>query len=191
MNTKTWFFCFSLFVVVLFGLALRIPLVQAQNLEEYVSKYTEENAKGYMQPFADELDAAMNSGLYHNAKVSRLGFHFYLGLETMTAMIADPQKTFTAKVDSFHSVEAPTIFGTEKEISVEDTDGPYRLPGGMNLSMLPIAVPQLTFGSFAGTDLTLRWMEFNLPEDIGRLKVFGWGNLFFPGLLVSIQLWSN
>lgn len=175
MKKKTWNFIFSLLV----GLALCISLVQAQSLEEKVSKYTEENGKGYLQPLADALGAAMNSGLYHNAKVPRLGLYFYLGLETMTAIIADPQKTFTAKTDpgvNPSSVQAPTIFGSDKEVSVQGTGGTeYHFPGGMNISMLPIAVPQLTVGSFLGTDLTLRWMEFNLPEDIGQLKVFGWG----------------
>lgn len=168
MKKKTWL----LWILVL---SLGMGLLQAQSLEDKVAKYTEENAKGYLQPFADALGAAMNSGLYHNAKVSRLGFHFYLGLETMTALIGDPQKTFSAKTDPNGSstVEVPTIFGSDKETPVPG--GTVYFPGGMNLSMLPIAVPQLTVGSFVGTDLTLRWMEFNLPEDIGRLEVFGWG----------------
>lgn len=173
MTKKPWIFC----VALIAGFTLIFTSVNAQSLEEKISQYAEENAKGYMQPFADALGACMNSGLYHNAKVSKLGLHFYLGLETMTAMITDPQKTFTAKTDyPPTSVEAPTIFGSDKEVTVQGPGGTtYHFPGGMNVSMLPIAVPQLTVGSFIGTDLTLRWMEFNLPEEMGRLEVFGWG----------------
>ncbi len=176
MTKKTWLSC----LILIAGVSLGMGAVQAQNLEDKVSQYTEENAKGYLQPFADALGAAMNSGLYHNAKISRLGFHFYLGLETMTALITEPQKSFSAKIYSGGasptSIQAPTIFGSTEEVPVPGPGGTGdHFPGGMNLSMLPIAVPQLVLGSFAGTDLTLRWMEFELPEDIGRLKVSGWG----------------
>jgi hypothetical protein len=154
--------------------------LQAQNLEDYVSKYTSENGKAYMQPLADAFGANLNSGFYHSARISTLGLHFYIGIETMIAPIAEDTKTFTAKTEEPFSpaqtAEAPTIFGSGKGAAVTGTGGTvFNFPGGLDIKKLPLAVPQVSVGSILGTEATLRFIQSETNENIGKVKLFGFG----------------
>jgi hypothetical protein len=51
----------------------------------------------------------------------------------------------------------------------------YVFPGGLDVSLLPIAVPQLTLGSVFGTDVTVRYIGYSINKDIGKLNLFSWG----------------
>jgi hypothetical protein len=168
------------------ALMLAFLPIAAQDIQDFVSKYTEGNGKGYMQPLADAFGACMNSGLFQSAHVSRAGFHLYVGLETMWAIVGDKQKTFTAKTDEYFnpatSIKAPTLFGHNTSTSVPGTDSngipngtSFYFPGGMNVKKLPIAAPQLTIGDIAGTDASLRWFATSSVKDIGKIELFGWG----------------
>jgi len=153
---------------------------QAQNLEDYLSSYTGENGSGFMLPFADAFGANLNSGFYHNAKIPFAGVNVYLGVVTMTAFIADDAKTFQATTGDFFNpsttIEAPTIFGSTDGSFVDGEAGTsYSFPGGLSIAKLPIAVPQLTVGSFMGTDATFRFMQLDVDDNIGELQVFGVG----------------
>lgn len=151
----------------------------ADDIGKFVSKYTEENGKGYLQPFADAFGACMNSGLFQSAHVSRVGLHLTVGVETMTAIVGDKQKTFTAKTEDFSpvkTVEAPTLFGKAENLTVNgDAGTKYVFPGGMNVKRLPLLAPQATIGSIMGTDLTVRWFSYAIGEDFGKIELFGWG----------------
>jgi hypothetical protein len=153
--------------------------VSAGDIGTFVSKYTEENGKGYLQPFADAFGACMNSGLFQSAHISRVGLHLTIGVETMTALVADKQKTFMAETENFSpakTVEAPTLFGAAENVSVAGNNGTtYTFPGGMNVKRLPLLAPQVTVGSIMGTDLTVRWFSMAIGEDFGDVKLFGWG----------------
>lgn len=160
-------------------LAICSPLY-AQSLEDYVSKYTSENGTGYMQPLADAFGASINSGLYHGARIPTLGFNIYIGVETMTALIADDQRTFIAKTEAPFTPEktaqTSTIFGSTTGASVNGTGGTvYNFPGGLDVSKLPIAVPQVTVGSILGTEATLRFIQVTLDDNYGKVKLFGFG----------------
>lgn len=165
---------------VLAALYTVLSPLQAQDLESYVSKYTSENGKGYLQPLADAFGANINSGLYHSARISTFGLHIYLGVETMTALIADEQKVFTARTEAPFSpettAETPTIFGRTAGTSVTGTGGTvFNFPGGLDLSKVPIAVPQVTAGSILGTEATLRFIEVTIDDNFGKVKLFGFG----------------
>jgi len=160
-------------------LAICSPL-HAQDLEDYVSKYTSENGKGYMQPLADAFGASINSGLYHGARIPTFGFNIYIGVETMMALIADDQKFFTATTgDPFSpatSAKTSTIFGSTTGASVTGTGGTvYNFPGGLDVSKVPLAVPQVTVGSILGTEATLRFIQVTLDDNYGKVKLFGFG----------------
>jgi len=152
----------------------------AQDLEDYVSKYTSENGKGYLQPLADAFGANINSGLYHGARISTFGLNIYLGVETMTALIGDESKLFTAKTEAPFSpettVRTPTILGSTTGASVTGTGGTvYNFPGGLDLDKLPLAVPQVTVGSFLGTEAMLRYIDVTIDDNIGNVKLLGFG----------------
>jgi len=152
----------------------------AQELEDYVSKYTSVNGAGYMQPLADAFGANLNSGFYHGARLNTFGLHIYIGVETMAAIIADDQKTFTAKTeDPFspaQSAEAPTIFGSGEGAAVTGTGGTvFNFPGGLDIKKLPLAVPQVSVGSILGTEATIRFAKAKIDDNIGEVKLFGIG----------------
>lgn len=181
---------------------LFVPLVayslQAQDIESYVSKYTSENGKGYLQPLADAFGANLNSGFYHSAKVKTVGLQVELGLVTMTALIGDDQKTFQASTeDLFYpaaNAEAPTIVGSSEGASVEGTGGTsYEFPPGFDMKMIPIAAPQLSVGSIFGTQAFVRFINVDLGENWGRLNLSGWGirhsiNRYIPLLPVDLAV---
>lgn len=154
----------------------------AQDLEDYLSKYTSENGKMYLQPFANAFSADLNTGLFHNAKIKKRGFQMYVGVVSQVAVISNSAKYFTAHIDdpAFGPAQdvpnAPTFFGPTEGVYVENPDnglGQY-LPAGFDVDYLPLAMPQLTVGSLFGTDLSVRYIGVDL-SDVGKLKMFGWG----------------
>lgn len=170
-----------LFVVCLSAILLPTPLV-SQDIEELLSKYTSENGEKYMQPFADAFSANLNSGLFHNAKLKKMGFQIYFGLETQLAVIPSSQKTMTATTegDFFPKTRVngvPTVFGPTDGLKVEDDQSGtvYAFPGGLDIGSMPMATPQLTIGSVFGTNLTFRYAGTNKLEDVGKISLFGWG----------------
>ncbi len=167
-------------LLVIFCCGAGINALLAQELEDYVSKYTSANGAGYMQPLADAFGANLNSGFYHGAHIKTLGFHIYIGVETMVALIADDQKTFTAKTeDPFNpaqTTEAPTIFGSGNGAAVTGTGGTvFNFPGGLDIKKLPLAVPQVSVGAILGTQATLRFANAKIDDNIGEVKLFGFG----------------
>ena len=152
----------------------------AQDLDQLISKYTQENGKKYMQPLADGLGANFNSGLFHSAGIRKMGFQLYFGIATTTAFVADKSKVFTAVPEGFfepkNPVEVPTLFGASQNVIVNGNGGTqYAFPGGLNLKMFPLAMPQLTIGSVFGTDLTLRYLAIDINDEIGKVNLLGWG----------------
>lgn len=122
------------------ALALFFPLfmvgaLQAQDLEETLSKIGSAYAEAYMRPMADALGANLNSGLYHEAGVGlpRSGFDVYVGVRAFGTFLSDGDKTFdltfqdritvSARVQgeevkvngmgSFAVNGAPTVFGDD------------------------------------------------------------------------------
>ncbi len=170
-----------------------------QNLEDYLSKYTQENGRKYLQPFTDAFSADLNSGLFHQAFVSKNGFQLYIGVVGQVAVIPDDQKHFQAYTESnLYAPEGPhkvpTVFGPNEVVvvPVEASSGliDYAFPAGFNIDYMPLATPQITIGSLLGTDLTVRYVTLDL-DDLGDLDLFGWGirhNLiqYLPSLPVDL-----
>lgn len=50
-------------------------------------------------------------------------------------------------------------------------------------NMIPLAAPQLTLGTFAGSQLTFRYLpSYKMSEELGETKYFGWGIQHNPGV---------
>ncbi len=167
------------FIVGVFILFLSINL-RGQDFEDFMEKYTDVNGQSYMQPLADAFGANLNSGLYHNAYIQNNGFQLYLGIAVMNAVIPSRSKTFMGTTQGFFRpetrVKAPTIFGKSEVVAIQgEGQTYYTFPGGLDISNLPLAVPHLTVGALYGTDLTLRWMAYDLGKEVGRIQLFGWG----------------
>ena len=166
-------------------------ILRAQDYEDLLSRYTGENGDQFIQPIADVLGANLNSGLFHSAYIQRgITPQFYIGITGMVAYIPDASKVFSATTEgSFFPTttvdDVPTIFGDNDGEIVEGPGGTrYYFPGGLEIDMIPLAVPQITVGSLFGTDITVRYMSvssmaesFNIGDIdlINELHIFGWG----------------
>ncbi|MEM9300079.1 MAG: DUF6588 family protein [Bacteroidota bacterium] len=174
-----------------------LGVVKAQDLEDFVSKYTDENGSGYLQPLSDAFGANMNTGWFRHAKVNKKKFQFYIGVVTTAGLLKDEQKTFQAtSLFSDQTVTAPSIFGSTESVINSDPGGSgleENFPGGADFSILPLAVPQLSVGGLFGTEFSVRYFAFDAGEDVGDLDVKGFGirhsiSQYFKLIPVDISL---
>lgn len=152
-----------------------------ERLEAFNHPALRETFRAYTQPAADAFGANMNSGLYHTAKIPKRGFHLYVGVETLWAVIGDDQRAYSstisdpARTNPVEVMDKPTIFGPGDGWTVNIDGQPYSIPGGKEIRAFPVIAPRLTLGSIMGTELTLRVVELDLPKDFGLLKITGFG----------------
>lgn len=156
------------------------PKATAQEIQDLFERYGADEAGGYSQPLADALGANLNSGWFRTAAIHKNKFQLYLGLIVQSATIPEKQRTFTTSTPEHFSpsttVEAPTIFGPVEGVRVQGANGTaYTFPGGANMKMMPFAVPQISVGGIFGTELLVRFVAADLSDDVGDLKIFGWG----------------
>jgi len=137
----------------------------------------------YLQPFANAFSADFNSGLFHNAKIKRKGFHLYFGVVAQVATISDEAKYFMGYTEGdIYEPQGPykvsSVLGPTEGVTVpiEGSGGllEYTFPGGFDVDLLPLALPQITIGALFGTELTVRYIHFKV-KDVGTFDVFGWG----------------
>lgn len=152
--------------------------VRAQNpLEDAIKQLTSENAKGYLQPFVTAFGANMNSGLYHSADISQLGFTLRLDLIAMGTVIGDAEKKYKATNPYDGSeVETATIFGEQGAI-VEPIPGvQYQFQNGqVKTSFIPFFLPQLTIGDVFGTQAIIRYVPIPEVNNVPKVTLFGIG----------------
>jgi len=113
-----------------------------------------------------------------------MGFTLDVGVTAMFTFIPSSSQTYNAVPEGNFQpanpnalpVEASTVFGSTQSVQVEGEGGTrYSFPGGLELSSLPLAVPQLRIGALYGTDLTIRFFASDLGENLGSLNFFGFG----------------
>ncbi|MBI3578233.1 MAG: hypothetical protein HY089_02340, partial [Ignavibacteriales bacterium] len=115
------------------------------------------------------------------------------------------------------AVAGPTVIGDERDsMKVRFQGGQFtiNLPGGgtqtVNIpatsvtlpvtgllgdkkilvkNMVPLATPQLTFGTIAGTQVTIRYLpEIEINSEMGKVKYFGFGIQHNPGVWFAGEL---
>lgn len=178
-----------LVVLLLIAIVPRTGVAQT-DLENALSQLTSENGKGYLQPAADLFGANMHSGYFHSAAIPRMGFTIEFAIIGMGAPVGDDQKSFTMKAPTGFNpatFKNATVFGGEGT-TVTDATIPslsYRGPDGVfNVSLFPLAVPQLTVGSVLGTQLTLRYIPIPKAGD-----AIPEGKTYAVGVRHSISQW--
>jgi hypothetical protein len=162
----------------------------AQNLLE---AYTGPNAEGYLAPLVDAFRSNLNSGLFHNARIERDGFHVSLEFAGMMTNFDDESRSFMAVTDpSFvpqKRVQAPTIVGDTDAVFVDgDASTIYAFPGGFDVGDWYLSAPQLRIGNWKGTEALARVIFYDTGnKDIGSLGVWGAGarhsiSQYFPSV---------
>jgi hypothetical protein len=151
-------------LLVMVGLAAPSVAHSQSTIENAIQAYGKQNIQGYMQPIADLFGANMNSGYYHSAAISFIGFHLSLDFVGMAAPVSDDQKTYTASTPQGFlpaTFQTPTIFGDKGPTITSVTPAGYTYRGSdgvLNAKMFPLAAPQLTLGSLLGTEAVVRFI---------------------------------
>jgi len=162
-------------IILLLGALLLSTGASAQNLEDNIEKFTSANGKRYLQPLADVFGANLNSGFYHTAKIPKFGLHVRVGLSAMMAPVSSDQKTFTTVAENGFPLpagtELPTLFGDEDPVNL----GGVQFGGVWDTEFFPLAVPQITIGSFMGTEMTFRYIKYKVDDSFGDIRLQGWG----------------
>jgi len=149
---------YKLFTIISFIILITVNqgFGQTALLDEKLEAIVKDNAEGYMQPFATALGTAINSGLYHTAKIHRIpGFDF--GIRAMVVSVPTEGLTYDPEIGPAGS---STIFGSD----------------GIDMKSVFFAVPQVTIGLFMGTEINLRILpEIEINDDIGKIDLMGFG----------------
>ncbi|MCH8299027.1 MAG: hypothetical protein IIC39_00600 [Candidatus Marinimicrobia bacterium] len=136
-------------------------------MQELIEQIAGDNVETYMQPFATALGTAVNTGLYHTAKIHGLP-GFDVGVRVMFIPIPDDANTYFAKSNDTDSVEANTVFGPKDFLN--------GIPGGLDIGFIPFAVLHLSFGLPMGTEVNLRYLpSFETNDDIPKIDLLGFG----------------
>jgi len=143
-------------------------------VEDRFAALNETNVKLYAQPFATAFGTAMNSAGYHSASVADL-FGFSISFQGMYILIPDDQLTYSPSLPSGYTTgPSATIFG-DKGSAYAGPAGYITTPPGVNVSAMPMALPQISL-SFIGTEVMFRYLpEIELGNKGEKLSLFGIG----------------
>ncbi len=144
--------------------------------------------EGYTQPLITSFGTGISTGLFHSARSHKfLGFD--IGVRGILIQIPEMDRYFDAKVltcslanntlvyDSLVLDSVNTIFGHKERTNVPVTGSavgiPPYIPGGFNLSVVPLAIPQLNVGLIFGSEICIRYIPFTFKGS--RVNFLGIG----------------
>jgi hypothetical protein len=158
-----------------------VGTLQSQSLEDKLTYFDGNNAKGFLQPLANTVGAGLNSGFYNTAQVLPPFLPlFKMGMVLISVPSED--KTFIARSphgDIWGDVETATVFGGRGQsfpgISPAP-NSPYRLPNGADLNIVVIPCFSVSLGLPKGSEVMVRFLpERELSSDLGNIGFWGVG----------------
>lgn len=175
----------------LFFLIIICSMLWAQEedpLAERIERLGEGLFEGYTQPLVNAFGAGISTGLFHSAYS-----HDFLGFDLSVCgiyiQIPRSAKYFSGRAllcslginglvyDSVDLDSLSTVFGPEKETIVPTTGNaigiPQTIPGGFDVSGVPLVVPQLNIGLAPGSEIILRYIPFTFKGS--RIRFMGVG----------------
>ena len=163
-------------------LALALASAASASIEDQLSVYSRANATGYLEPLVEVAGTDLNLGLFGSADIPPDGWYFKLEFRGMGTWFKDEDRTFRATTEEGFSpettVDAPTVVGPGEAVEVDDGEGgtKFYFPGGFDLNSLALAVPQIRFGSFRGTEVIVRGIAGVVGDnELGDISLFGAG----------------
>jgi hypothetical protein len=190
-------------VSILLPLALIVFQIHAQDLSQQLSKMGQEAALGYTSPILSSFSSDLNSSLYYSADLhNTLGFD--IGVRVGAVSVGDADKTylfnmpstftangitFEAGRDYVQQYTAPTAVGDKNGVPVNiKQSSPYyaalsalgdttifTIPGGFNLSMVPLLAPQVDIGLPFGFEVMGRFIPTIKAGDFGKVNFWALG----------------
>jgi len=168
--------------VVLVALAAAGLVAPASaQLQDNLGALTGDNAKGYLGPLPKALSGTLNAAIFHSGDVPKTGVNFTIGVRLMGVTFDDGDRLYRPSdppgFSSTGPVDAPTIIGDTQAVQQSGQGGTTLYhPGGFDIGEFALAVPELQFGSVAGTRAVVRWISLDLGDsDFGKLSLFGIG----------------
>jgi hypothetical protein len=161
--------------------AVFVCLAMASPAAAQVEAYTGRNADGYLAPLVDAFRSNLNSGMFHDARIERSGFHVSLEFNVMSTFFGEDSRSFMAVTESGFTpekyVEAPTVVGDPSAVFVSGNASTlYAFPGGFDVNSFYMSCPQLRVGSWKGTEAVGRLVLYDTGnEEMGSLGVWGAG----------------
>ncbi len=157
-------------------------------LAEKIEKMSRELVEGYTQPLITAFGTGISTGLFHSA-YSHDFLGFDLGVRGILVQVPNSARYFSGKAlicsyngqglvcDTIEFDSLSTVFGPKNTTVVPTTRNavgiPPSIPGGFDVSYVPLVVPQLNVGFFRGSEIAVRYMPFTYKGS--RVKFFGLG----------------
>jgi hypothetical protein len=157
-------------------------------LAERIEKLSEELFEGYTQPLVTAFGTGISTGLFHSA-YSHDFLGFDLGVRGMYIQVPHSAKYFSGTAllcslgtdglvyDNVDLDSMSTVFGPDEETIVPTTGNavgiPDTIPGGFDVSGVPLLVPQLNIGLPAGSEIAIRYIPFTYKGSSMRFMGIG------------------
>jgi hypothetical protein len=153
----------------------------AASIEDQISVYTEENAKGYLDPLVQVAGTDLNMGLFGGTYIPQQQIYFRFEIIAMGTWFEDADRTFRATTEEGFSpqktADASTVVGPGTSTVVDGDEGSqFIFPGGFNLGSLTLGTLQLRFGGFKGTEIMARGAGAVIGDnELGDIQLYGFG----------------
>jgi len=170
----------------------------ADDLSQALRGLGQEYADNYTQPLTDALGAGLHAGLFRTAEVGGGGIvpaiDLYLGVSAMGINTNESAESFRLSNEEiqtdagrtllveYPNTDLPTAFGENESpgsatlideqtgAQVGEVDLP---PSLIDLSLAPLAVPQLGIGTAFGTDALVRYLPETSLSEFGSVSFLG------------------
>ncbi len=160
-------------------LLLASPL--SAQIEDHLSAYTGENARGYLDPLVSAMGTSLNGGLYRSGKIPKAGLSIAIEFPFVGLYFSDEDKKFTATTEAGFlpetTAQVPTVIGPTGAVIVDGEGGTqFAFPGGFDVGSFAIMAPQLRVGSVLGTEAMVRFVAFRIGDsELGDVMLAGFG----------------
>jgi len=198
------FMLFGLLVLAFTGPVSHTAHAEVERLQHQLEEVEGEYAAAYLASFVTALGVNQNSRMFSTAHVPTTQLTISFGLQLMGSRLAESDQTFRSVrqvvlderfgLDPVNDsgvygetgtlvLEGPSFFGDEEVagaysayhngIRVWTEDG---IEGVWESRWLPLFMPEVSCGGFAGLRATLRWLPpIALPEEVGTIRLLGFG----------------
>ena len=155
-------------------------LSKAQSdIKDIVDSYAGENAGPYVQPLSDIFTSSLNTGVWEWSTIDR-DFYLRIKLQGMVSFPSESMRTFTGTTTGdfrpTQTAVVPTIIGADDPVTIRGEDNSiYIFPGGLDMKQVILGTPQITVGGFLNSELTARFLAFEIGNDLDRVSMYGIG----------------
>ncbi|KPK71825.1 hypothetical protein AMJ87_06510 [candidate division WOR_3 bacterium SM23_60] len=171
-------------ILLLLLIVCTVVSAQDEALAERIKRLGEGLVRGYTQPLVTAFGSGISSGLFHSA-YSHDVLGLDIGVRGIFVSIPSSAKYFdgTALIcslgvdglgcDSLELQNLSTVFGPADSTRVLTSENkvavPPVIPGGFNMSHVPLVVPQLNIGLVSGLEIGVRYLPFRFQGSSVRL----------------------